>query len=365
MVLPNKFNYPMISDLKSSLIKFIKPLGLLRLEVIEARHLKKADVGMLGLGKSDPYVNIIIGKDEFKTPTIFNTVNPKWNYVCETLAFFATQSIDLEVMDEDQGSKDDFLGRISFPIETIVKDGMIDAWVNLKDTKVGRIHVKATWFNIEHSMDHLEAQKEECKEVKQLYQSANIKHPYGSVATLMIYLDCIKNLPLLAKSIGEPSPQVVFKLGDKIEKSIVKTFTTNPVWEENFSFLIENFDIEDELYIDVFDTKTNRKIGDTTLKLKTLTELNNMTHSKPIVIRSYNYSFEMISTISLWFFVSPAVKTAKMVRDDTVESIDEPVDNLPAMEDFVKGTVEPIAKIGGLNTDIIELSQKHHHQQER
>lgn len=38
---------------------------------------------MLGKGKSDPYAIISIGAQEFRTQTIDNTVDPKWDYWCE------------------------------------------------------------------------------------------------------------------------------------------------------------------------------------------------------------------------------------------------------------------------------------------
>lgn len=51
LVLPNKFVLPLVdlTDLQTSSLKFTQPVGVVRLEVIEARHLKKSDVGMLGL----------------------------------------------------------------------------------------------------------------------------------------------------------------------------------------------------------------------------------------------------------------------------------------------------------------------------
>lgn len=48
MVLPNKFVFPLVDDFKTKTIKFNQPIGLVRLELIEAKQLKKADVGMLG-----------------------------------------------------------------------------------------------------------------------------------------------------------------------------------------------------------------------------------------------------------------------------------------------------------------------------
>lgn len=51
--------------------------------MVEAKHLMKKDISMLGKGKSDPYAVINVGAQEFKTKTINNTVDPKWDYWCE------------------------------------------------------------------------------------------------------------------------------------------------------------------------------------------------------------------------------------------------------------------------------------------
>lgn len=48
----------------------------------------KKDIGMLGKGKSDPYAVINVGAQEFRTKTIDNTVNPKWDFWCEVCTIF-------------------------------------------------------------------------------------------------------------------------------------------------------------------------------------------------------------------------------------------------------------------------------------
>lgn len=55
----------------------------MRVHVIEAKDLMKKDISMLGKGKSDPYAIVNIGAQSFRTETIVNTVNPKWDYWCE------------------------------------------------------------------------------------------------------------------------------------------------------------------------------------------------------------------------------------------------------------------------------------------
>lgn len=50
---------------------------------MEAKDLMKKDISVLGKGKSDPYAIINVGAQEFRTQTIDNNVNPKWDYWCE------------------------------------------------------------------------------------------------------------------------------------------------------------------------------------------------------------------------------------------------------------------------------------------
>lgn len=56
---------------------------MLRIHVVEAKDLMKKDIGVLGKGKSDPYAIVTVGSQQFRTQTIDNTVNPKWDYWCE------------------------------------------------------------------------------------------------------------------------------------------------------------------------------------------------------------------------------------------------------------------------------------------
>lgn len=55
----------------------------MRIHVVQAKHLMKKDIGVLGKGKSDPYAVITVGAQEFRTKTIDNTVDPKWDFWCE------------------------------------------------------------------------------------------------------------------------------------------------------------------------------------------------------------------------------------------------------------------------------------------
>lgn len=60
--------------------------GLLRIHVAEARDLIKQDITLLG-GKSDPFVIVTIGAQQFRTQTIHDNLNPVWDYWCEVIDY--------------------------------------------------------------------------------------------------------------------------------------------------------------------------------------------------------------------------------------------------------------------------------------
>lgn len=116
MVLPNRMCFPLIDQVKVEQMKFPLPRvrlgmigcfcqniclfsnwriitlcerlqGVVRVHVLEARDLVAKDTHMMGLvkGKSDPYTVLRVGNKHFKTKTIKETLNPRWNEVYEVI----------------------------------------------------------------------------------------------------------------------------------------------------------------------------------------------------------------------------------------------------------------------------------------
>lgn len=77
---------------------------MLRVHVVEAKQLMKMDFGVLGKGKSDPYAIITLGAQQFRTQTIDNTVNPKWDYWCEVSLSFLLYLVSSVVIYRDNGT---------------------------------------------------------------------------------------------------------------------------------------------------------------------------------------------------------------------------------------------------------------------
>uniref|UniRef100_A0A8C1CGZ2 Extended synaptotagmin-like protein 3 n=2 Tax=Cyprinus carpio TaxID=7962 RepID=A0A8C1CGZ2_CYPCA len=151
MVLPNRMCFPLIDQVKVDQMKFPLPRGIVRVHVLEARDLVAKDTFMMGLvkGKSDPYTVLRVGNKQFKTKTIKETLNPRWNEVYEFVIHEAPgQELELELYDEDTDA-DDFLGSCS-PSSVFEFQ-----WFTLEDIETGQIHMKLQWFSL-HTNPKLE-----------------------------------------------------------------------------------------------------------------------------------------------------------------------------------------------------------------
>jgi Ca2+-dependent lipid-binding protein len=83
MVLPHKFTMPLIDSVDNAVLKCPDSAGVLRVRLHRASDLLKKDVGVMGMGKSDPYATITVGAKKATSNRLNNTVNPVWNYVAE------------------------------------------------------------------------------------------------------------------------------------------------------------------------------------------------------------------------------------------------------------------------------------------
>ncbi|XP_052803899.1 extended synaptotagmin-2-like isoform X2 [Mya arenaria] len=264
MVLPNRIVVEMAKGVQITKLKFPQPDGVMRIHVLEAKELKKADISLTGKGKSDPYSVIRVGANKFKTPVINNSIAPQWNSVFETIIDERDgQFMDIEVRDEDTGGKDDKLGTVSVELSPVADKGTIDNWLPLENVKSGKLHLRLVWLYL--SKDPLILNKS--LQSNKNDSSGALGHDLSS-CILMVSLDSARELPR-TKKMAEPSPYVTINVGQKTETSNIVNDSTEPRWEQGFRFLVHdpNFQTVD---LKVFDKKSDKSLGELSFPLKNL-----------------------------------------------------------------------------------------------
>ncbi|XP_024873597.1 extended synaptotagmin-2 isoform X2 [Temnothorax curvispinosus] len=268
LVLPNKIIIPLSQEVPMESLKIPEPEGVLRIHVVEAKHLMKKDIGMLGKGKSDPYAVINVGAQEFRTKTIDNTVNPKWDFWCEFIVeegLGAYNTVVAQLFDKDNAAQDDPLGRATIEVNQVKKKGTIDTWISLEQAKHGMVHLRLTWLQFSRDSADLKAA---------LIETQELRVTSMSTAVLILYIDSAKNLPCIR---GNKQPDVYLEasVGGKKERTATVPRSCDPVWERGFTFLVSNPETG-ILHMKIIDEKTAMTVGEMRYNLSLLLERNNL-----------------------------------------------------------------------------------------
>ncbi|GFN89716.1 extended synaptotagmin-like protein 2 [Plakobranchus ocellatus] len=157
MVLPNVFPIKLADVVDLNKLRYPQPQGVVRVKIVEAKDLIAADFKLVGKGTSDPYAVVKVGAKTVKTSIINNTLTPVWNETFELIVDSADgQLLYIDVLDDDPGSKDDELGRVSMDLSKLKNDGFEDEWLPLEGVKQGTIHVQLTWLWLANDPEELE-----------------------------------------------------------------------------------------------------------------------------------------------------------------------------------------------------------------
>ncbi|KAI9117715.1 hypothetical protein K1719_011881 [Acacia pycnantha] len=118
--------------------------GVLSVTVISAEDLPAADF----MGKSDPYVVLIMKKSELKcrSRVVNNTLNPVWN---QTFDFVVEDGLHdmlmVEIWDHDTFGKD-FLGRCILTLTRVILEGEYEECYKVDEAKSGSLRLFLKWL---------------------------------------------------------------------------------------------------------------------------------------------------------------------------------------------------------------------------
>ncbi|XP_077074870.1 extended synaptotagmin-1 [Siphateles boraxobius] len=237
LVLPNRLTVPLVANLHVAQLRSPLPRGIVRIHLLEAENLAAKDNYMKGVlsGKSDPYAVLRVGTQTFTSHHVDNNLNPQWREVYEVIVHEVPgQELELEVFDKDP-DQDDFLGRMKLDLGIVKKAVLLDEWYTLKDATSGQVHLKLEWLSLLPSAERL---SEVLGKNKNITISGKTADP-PSAAILTVYLDRAQDLPF-KKGNKDPSPMVQVSVQDTTKESRTVYGTNNPVWEDAFTFFIQD-----------------------------------------------------------------------------------------------------------------------------
>ncbi|XP_012262341.2 extended synaptotagmin-3 isoform X2 [Athalia rosae] len=292
MVLPNKLPIALSPEVPPELLKTPEPEGVLRIHVIEAKHLMKKDFSMLGKGKSDPYAIINVGCQEFRTKTIDNTVNPKWDFWCEFVEdkdAGRSNKVFVRLYDKDNTGHDDPLGRATIEVIRVQKKGTLDIWITLEFAKHGMVHLRLTWLTLSKNLVDLPAA---------LAETQQLRVTSMSTALLILYVDSAKNLPCV-KGTKQPDVYLEALVGNRTERTATIMRACDPIWEQGFTLLVANPET-DTLHLRIVDEKTGTTVGVLSYPLTSLMEKENLEVSRqPFNLKQAQADSKIILSMTL------------------------------------------------------------------
>lgn len=208
--------------------------AVLRIHLLEAEDLIAKDnfLGGLMKGRSDPYAAVRAGGRLFRSRVVREELNPRWNEIYEVVVDdIPGQDVEFELFDKDV-DKDDFLGRCKVPLKRVLSCGFVDEWLPLEEVRSGRLHVR---------LERLQPQPSSAQLEQVLHTNSLLQPSRGeelSAALLSIFLDRAAELPL-RKGSKPPTAFAVLSVRDVSFKTKTCAPSTDPVWDEGFSFLIK------------------------------------------------------------------------------------------------------------------------------
>lgn len=243
----------------------------MRIHLLEAEDLTAKDTVIKGLidGKSDPYAVLRVGTQIFTSHHVDSNLNPQWREMYEVIVHEVPgQELEVEVFDKDP-DQDDFLGRVKVDLDIVKKARVVDDWFNLKDVSSGSVHLRLEWLSLLSSADRL-------SEVIQKNQNLTTKMAEPpSAAILAIYLDRAHALPM-RKGNKDPSPMAQVSIQDATKESKTCYGTNSPVWEDAFTFFIQD-PCKQGIDIQVKDDDRALSLGSLSIPLNRLLETPELT----------------------------------------------------------------------------------------
>ncbi|KAL3838322.1 hypothetical protein ACJIZ3_022913 [Penstemon smallii] len=251
-----------IPVLDASTVVVKKPVGILHVKVIRAMKLLKMDL----LGLSDPYVKLSLSGDKLpvrKTTVKKKTLNPEWNEEFKlSVKEPQSQMLHINVFDWDKVGTHDRLGTQIFPLKHLTPNEPKEVTLDLlKDTSIsephkekhrGQILLELTYAPFREDQDGFSGLLNGySRKYSVIDRSSSIESPKGA-GLLLVTVQGAQDVE--GSRHNNPYVQIIFR--GEMKKSKMMRRTRNPMWNEEFQFLLEEPPFQEKIHINVMSKRT-------------------------------------------------------------------------------------------------------------
>ncbi|XP_030450868.1 synaptotagmin-3 [Syzygium oleosum] len=249
-----------IPILDASTVAAAQPVGILRVKVVRAMKLLKMDF----LGASDPYVKLKLSGDILpakKTAIIRKNLNPEWN---ENFKFIVkdpqSQILHMQVFDWDKVGAHDRLGMQLVPLNLLKphekKEFVLDLMKhtdisNHQDKKRrGQLVVELTFVPFKDESGSFNGLPNGYGRIESGVGRVSDNDGAGLLSVIVQGAEDVEG-----EKHNNPYALVIFRGEKKKTKMLRKT--RNPLWNEEFQFMLDEPPLHDKIHIAVMSKRTS------------------------------------------------------------------------------------------------------------
>lgn len=253
-----------IPVLDASTVAIKKPVGILHVRVIRATKLLKMDL----LGLSDPYVKLNLSGEKLpskKTTIKKKTLNPEWNEEFKlSVKDPLSQVLHINVYDWDKVGSHDRLGTQVFPLKMLAPNETKEVTLDLlKDTSItsdagnkkqrGQLFLELTYAPFREDNDSFSGLLDGYSRKDSMMDRAISNISTTGAGLLLVTVQAAQDVE--GSRHNNPYVLVIFRGETKKSKMLKKT--RDPLWNEEFQFLLEEPPVQDKIHIKVMSKRTS------------------------------------------------------------------------------------------------------------
>ncbi|XP_021295671.1 synaptotagmin-3 [Herrania umbratica] len=252
-----------IPILDAATVAVKKPVGILHVKIVRAQKLLKKDI----LGTSDPYVKVYLTGESLpakKTTIKKRNLNPEWNEKFKLIVKDPqSQVLHLQVYDWDKVGTHDHLGMQLVPLKTLTPYETTEFNLDLmKHTNIindpqdkkkrGNIVVELTYAPFREESIKIDGPQDGYGRKESGFDRPSDSEVFSGAGLLSVMVQGAEDVE--GERHNNPYAVVLFRGETKKTKMIKRT--RDPLWNEEFQFMLEEPPLNEKIHVDVMSKRT-------------------------------------------------------------------------------------------------------------